>query len=457
MKSTFILSSATLLMSVFASAQPTQIGGSGSQVEVVDKIVGQVGDNIVLLSDVKGQVVQSKINGEDLGENAECLYFEEMMYQKLLLNQAQIDSIVISDEQVNASMENRLRSLEQQIGSRQKLEEFYGKTYAQIKEEFRDIIRDKMKSDEMERQITATVVVTPRDIEKFYKSIPEDSIPYINQKISLQHIVVYPEITEDDKTKTVNELKKWRDQIVNGEKSFETMAKIYSEDPGSAKQGGKMSASVGMMVKPFEDAAMSLKVGEVSDVIETEYGFHIIELLERRGNDYTCRHILRSPEVSRESIAKAAGVIDECYQRLQKAEITWEEAVKLYSEDEETKQNRGVITNPYTGEIYWDVQNLNQIDPQIFQLSSNLKVGQYSQPAIYLNYQTRQEGVRILRLADQTKPHVANLKDDYNFIKRAAQNNKEQEVIKKWVNESAKNAFIKIDEEYKNCDLNYTW
>ncbi|MDX1445642.1 peptidylprolyl isomerase [Lishizhenia sp.] len=455
MRSTFILSSVALFISFFAAAQPTSIGGTGK--ETVDKIIGQVGDNIILLSEVKNEVIQSEINGEGLGNNAKCSIFEDMMYQKLLLNQAQLDSIVINDEQVNANMENRLRTIEAQIGSREKLEEFYGKTYAQIKDEFREIIRERMMAEEMERQITANIVVTPREIEKFYNSIPKDSLPYINQQIALQQIVVYPEITTEDKAKTIAELNKWRDEIINGKKRFELMAKIYSEDPGSAQKGGLLEASKGMMVKPFEAAAMNLKPGEISEVFETEYGFHIVQLIERKGNDYTCRHILRIPEVSNESITKAAEVIDECYQRLQRAEISWDEAVKLYSEDKETKQNHGNVTNPYTGDIYWDVQNINQIDPQIFTVIQGLKVGQYTQPGIYINYQSRKEGVRIVRLADQTKPHVANLEDDYAFVKKAAQASKEQEVIGEWVEESIEKAYIKIDPDFKSCNLNYNW
>lgn len=455
MRSAFILSSVAVLMSFFAAAQPTSLGGTGK--ETVDKIIGQVGDNIILLSEVENEVIQSKLNGDNLGPNARCMVFEDMMYQKLLLNQAQLDSIVISDEQVNANMENRLRTIETQIGSREKLEEFYGKTYAQIKDEFREIIRERLMAEEMERQITANIVVTPREIEEFYKSIPKDSLPYVNQQVAIQQIVVYPEVTADDKAATIAELNKWRDEIVSGKKRFELIAKIYSEDPGSAQQGGLIKASKGMMVKPFEAAAMSLKVGEISEVFETEYGFHIVQLVERKGNDYTCRHVLRIPEVSNESIARAAAVIDECYQRLARAEISWSEAVQLYSEDKDSKQNNGNVTNPYTGDQYWDVQNINQIDPQIYPLIQNLKVGQYSQPTIYLNYMTRQEGVRIVRLADKTKPHVANLEDDYAFVKKAAQASKEQEIIDKWVKESVEKAFIKIDDEFKGCSLNYNW
>lgn len=455
MRSTFILSSVTLFISFFAAAQPTSIGGSGK--ETVDKIVGQVGDNIILLSEIKNEVIQSEINGEGLGENAKCTIFEDMMYQKLLLNQAQLDSIVINDEQVNANMENRLRTIETQIGSREKLEEFYGKTYAQIKDEFREVIRERLMAEEMERQITSNIVVTPREIEKFYASIPSDSLPYINQQIALQQIVVYPEITVEDKAKTIGELNKWRNEILAGKKRFELVAKIYSEDPGSAQQGGLISASKGMMVKHFEAAAMNLKVGEISEVFETEYGFHIVKLIERKGNDYTCRHILRIPEVSSESVSKAAEVIDECHQRLKRAEITWDKAVQLYSEDKETKQNHGNVTNPYTGDQYWDVQNINQIDPQIFTIIQGLKVGEYTEPGIYVNYQSRKEGVRIVRLADKTKAHVANLSDDYAFIKKAAQANKEQEVIQEWVKESVDKAYIKIDPEFKACNLNYNW
>tara|TARA_B100000508_G_scaffold136157_1_gene128796 strand:- start:43618 stop:44994 length:1377 start_codon:yes stop_codon:yes gene_type:complete len=425
--------------------------------KVIDEIIAQVGDNVVLMSDVKAQVLQIKNQGGEVNDQTSCNVLEELLYEKLLLNQAEIDSIEITDGQVNAEMENRLRQIEQQIGSREKLEEFYGKTYTQIKEEFREVIRDRMMSQEMERQITQDIAVSPEDVEEFFASIPEDSIPYINEKIAIQQIVVYPKITQESKNEVIEKLRGWRQDILSGNRSFSAVATVHSEDQGSRRQGGKIEATRGMMVKPFEAAAFSLKVGEISDVVETQYGYHIIKLLDRKGDNYTIQHILLSPEVGGEELSAAAALIDECYARLQKHEITWDEAVKEYSEDEDTKQNQGNLSNPYTGDQYWDVSQINQIDPQIFGLVNSMSVGEISEPALYTDQQDRKEGVRIVRIKDRTEPHVANLKDDYNFIKKAAENDKKSKKITKWVNRSLGNTYIRIAKKHQGCSFQYEW
>lgn len=425
--------------------------------QVIDEIVAQVGDNVVLLSDVEAQKLQYKNQEIEITPQTKCDILEELLYEKLLLNQAEIDSVQVTDGQVNAEMENRLRTIEQQIGSREKLEEFYGKTYTQIKEEFREVIRDRMMSQEMERQITQDIAVSPEDVEEFFKSIPKDSIPYINEKIAIQQIVVYPKITQNSKNEVIEKLRDWKKDILEGNRSFSAVATVHSEDQGSRRQGGKIEATRGMMVKPFEAAAFSLQVGEISDVVETQYGYHIIKLLDRKGDDYTIQHILLSPEVGSEELSEAAALIDECYSRLQKHEITWKEAVQQYSEDEDTRQNQGNVSNPYTGDQHWDVSQINQIDPQIFGLVNSMKVGEVSQPALYTDQKNRKEGVRIVRIKDRTEPHVANLKEDYNFIKKAAENDKKSKKITKWVNSSIGRTYIRISKNLEDCSFQYAW
>jgi len=448
-----IISFSTVLYSE-AQIVTNDANGDG---QVIDEIVAQVGDNVVLLSDIEAQKLQYKSQGANITSNTKCEILEELLYEKLLLNQAELDSIEITDGQVNAEMENRLRTIEQQIGSREKLEDFYGKSYTQIKEEFRDVIRDRMMSQEMERQITQDIAVSPEDVQEFFKSIPKDSIPYINEKIAIQQIVVYPKITQASKNQVIEQLREWRRDIIEGNRSFSAVATVHSEDQGSRRQGGKIEATRGMMVKPFEAAAFSLQVGEISDVVETQYGYHIIKLLDRKGDNYTIQHILMSPEVGSEELSSAAALIDECYSRLQKNEITWKEAVMEYSEDDDTRQNQGNLSNPYTGDQYWDVSQINQIDPQIFGLVNGMKVGDLSQPALYTDQKNRKEGVRIVRIKDRTEPHVANLKEDYNFIKKASENDKKSNKITKWVNGSIGKTYIRISENLDNCSFQYEW
>lgn len=444
-----LLFSSVLFLSTSIFAQ-----GGG---ETIDKIVAQVGDNIILLSDVQAQKLQAIQAGVELTPEIDCNVIEELMYQYLLLNQAELDSIVVSDAQVDAEMENKIRVIENQIGGRQKLEEFYGKTVTQIKKEFRSIIKDQLLSQEMERQITGDISVTPREVTEFYKQIPMDSIPLINSQLSFQQIVWYPEITVDDKQKAFDELDGIRNGIIQEGKSFSTQARIHSMDPGSAKQGGEIEGTRGMMVPQFEAAVFSLEVGDVSEVFESTYGYHIIKLLDRKGDDYKCQHILIIPQFENTALEAAAIKLDSCYNLLKSNTITWDEAVAKYSNDDATRQNKGIITNPITGEQTWDMEDLNQVDQQIYLLTDGMEKGDVSQPNLYSNYFERKQGIRIVRLMNRTVPHRANLDDDYSLIKRAAENDKKQKTISDWTKSKIGNAFIRIDEEFQDCQFKNDW
>lgn len=436
-----------LLLSFGVLAQPRK---------TIDKVAAQIGENIILLSDIEAQKLQAITSGVTLTPEADCRILEDLMFQNLLLNQAELDSIVISDAQVDAEMENRIRVIEQQIGGRQKMEDYYGKTITQIKIEFRPLIKKRLLAEEMQRQITQNVTVTPKEIEAFFKTIPVDSIPLINAQLSFQQIVVFPTITKEDKQLAWNTLENIRLGILKGKK-FEDEAKKYSQDPGSAPKGGVMSASRGMMVAAFEAAALSLKEGEMSNVFETEFGYHIVKLIKRNGDDYVCSHILIIPEFSRESLNAAAQKIEECHTALNQNTITWDDAVAKYSNDVNTKQNRGIITNPITGEQTWSMEDLNQVDQQIYLLTDALNKGDISTPSLYYDFNERKQGVRIVRLMERTSPHRANLIDDYALIQNAALNQKKEKTLNDWTDSKIENAFIRIDGSYAGCVFDHKW
>jgi peptidyl-prolyl cis-trans isomerase SurA len=440
------LISVLLSLSLSAKAQTT-----------VDKIVAQIGDNVILLSDIQAQKIQILQAGLELTPEKDCQILEELMYQNLLLNQAILDSIEVSDAQVDAEMEQRIRVIEGQIGGRQKLEEFYGKTIGDIKREFKTVIKDQLLSKEMERTITANVSITPREVRRFYENIPLDSIPLISSQLSFQQIVQYPEITTKDKERAFNKLADIRKKIIKNGKSFSTQARIHSMDPGSATEGGKINATRGMMVPQFEAAVFSLDKNGISDVFETNYGYHIVQLLDRKGDDYSCRHILIIPEFEFEAIAVAEKKMDSCYQLLSSGEISWEEAVTRFSNDETTRQNNGTITNPISGDIMWSMEDLNQVDQQIYLLTNSLEKGDLSTPSLYTNMMERKEGIRIVKLVDRTVAHRANLKDDYALIKSAAESEKKQKIVSEWTTSKIGNAYIRLDENYKNCNFSNNW
>lgn len=453
MKKTFLLGVVICFISNLGFGQKT-----------IDKIVAQVGDNIILYSEVQGQIESMKQNGAPEDQVNQCDILEQMMYNYLLVNQAELDSVQISDEQVDAEMENRLRMIESQMrnvkdenGNPITIESFYGKSKAQIKEEFRKSIKQRMQGQEVERGILNNVSVSPREVQEFYDKIPKDSLPFINSQLIFQQIGVFPVLTNDDKERARTELEGIRKQIVEQGKSFETMARIYSRDPGSAKLGGRIEATRGMMVKPFEATAYSLKINQVSNVFETEYGFHIMKLLERKGDDYVCLHILIPAEYNPDSIQAAETRINTCYQQLRDGKITWEQAVQRYSNDKNTKENNGIIMNPITGEIKWSLENINEVDPTMFQMTDGLEKGQFTTVMNYYDYNERREAMRIIRLMERTKPHVANLTDDYNLFRMMAEEQKKQEAIVKWTKSRINTIYIRIDDEFKTCNFQYNW
>lgn len=432
------------------------IFGTFEAQKLVNQIVAQVGDNIILWSDIETQRLQLP-DKEKAMEGKDCQILEQLLLEELLVNQALIDSLVISDEQVDAEMENRLRIMENKMGGRENLESFYGKSTVAIKEEFRTIIRNKMLAQEMERKITGDITVTPKEVAAFYQKLPKDSIPFINMKLSFQQIVQFPELTAADKKLAYDQLVDIRKQIVSGGKSFETMARLKSMDPGSASQGGKIAASKGMMVPQFEAALYDLKPGEVSEIVETMYGYHIIKLVSRKGDDYTVLHILIMPEYSSASISLASARMDSCYQLLSRNAITWDEAVLRFSNDEATKQNKGVLTNPYTMDIYWDMEQLNEIDQQIYLLTDALESGGVSLPSLYMDLFERKQGIRIVRLQNRVAAHQANLEEDYALIKLAAENDKKQKMLDDWTRTKIPNAYIRLDSQFQACNFRVNW
>ncbi len=455
--SQFIKSS--ILLAGFLLLGSSAIFAQGAEPKVIDKIVAQIGDEIILLSDIQNQRLQLLQNGSDGDKQTDCAILEEFMYEKLLVNQAKIDSVVVNDVDVNREMEERLRYIAGQIGSIEKLEEFYGKSVAKIKAEFFELIKKRLLADEMKRTITENVKVTPKEVEKFFKSLPKDSIPYINSKVTVAHIVLYPKITQSDKDKAFNELSGYKKQIESGTQRFATIATLHSDDPGSKISGGDLGWQTrGTMVPEFETALFNLKNNEISEVIETQYGFHIIQLLDRKGDNFHCRHILISPAVSDQALVKAATSIDSIHQAISKGTITFEEAARRYSDDENSKFNGGQIVNPYSGDYLWDIQNINDIDPQMSRIIERMNPGKFSTPSLYDNYQEQKQGIRIVKLISKTEPHIASLATDRQLIEMAALNEKRQIVIDAWITSKISGNYVQIDKSYmKDCKFKYAW
>jgi peptidyl-prolyl cis-trans isomerase SurA len=440
-----------LLLSVFFSLV------AFAQPGTLDKIVAQVGDNIILLSDIREQRLQAEEAKIAIDSLFDCRVLEQIMVTQILVNQAKLDSVVVSDEQVDSDMENRLRLIQNQMGGRQKLEEFYQMTYSEIKDKFREIIRTNMLADEMRNTITAGLGVTPKEVKDFFQKLPNDSVPFINMQLGFQQIVIYPEITKEDKKIALDRIRELRDQIVVQGKTFESLARLYSMDPGSAPMGGKIAATKGMMVPQFEATVCKVRPDEISEPIETEFGYHIIKLISRSGDDFICLHILIRPEFSVQTMNKASQRMDSCYRMLKLNELTWEQAVARYSNDASTRQNKGIISNPRNASQLWDMEDLNEIDQQIYLLTDAMEPGDITQPSLYMDFMSRQQGIRIVRLMQRIPAHKANLDADYALIKQAAENDKKARILSEWVKSKIGNAYIRLVPEFASCPLQYPW
>lgn len=426
------------------------IGASSQAQGIIDKIVGIVGNEIIMMSDIENQYIQMASQQMKVDGNTRCEILEDMMFQKLLYVQAQKDSLSVTPKEVETELDRRLSVFINQIGSEQKLEEYFGKTIKSIKDDLRSTIEEQMLAQKVQQKIIGDTKVTPSEVKNFFEKLPADSIPTIEAYYELSEIVIKPEVSKEDKEKVVAELNKIRERILNGE-SFSTMAVLYSEDPGSAMKGGELGfVSKTDLVPEFSQVAFNLTSPlDVSQVVETEYGFHIIQMIEKKGNMMNFRHILMKPKVSMEALEAADKKANEVYSILQSDTISFIDAVKKYSNGD-SKGSDGKVMNPYYGDARMTSEFL---DPYTKSAVMPLKEGEYSKP--FLSSDNKGSRViKIVRLDLDVKEHKANLKDDYLTLQRAALEDKNSRLIDEWVKDKVQSVYIKIDDEYKDCNFN---
>ena len=434
------------------------------QPQVIDKVVAVVGKNIILQSDIENQYIQYRMQGltDGTGKEVRARILEDLLLQKLMLNQAEMDSITVTDDQVEAQMDQRIRYFVTRLGSQEKLEEQFGKSMSEIKEEVRQAVKDQMLQEQVQAKIMQNVVVTPKEVKDFFNDIPNDSLPMIQPEYEIVQIVKRPPVSIDEKLQVKDRLYQIRKRILEGESSFSTMAVLYSEDPGSARQGGELGfAGKGVYATEFENVAFNLHDGEISDVVETQFGFHIIQLIERRGETVNCRHILLTAKVPVEALEKAQNQLDSVAQLIRNGDMTFEEACKKFSDDD-SKNNGGYLTNAGTGGNWLSLKDMQQLEaeyPEYKNLAfvvSRLEVGEVSDP-LPMTTNENNDAFRLIMVKRKTEVHQANLKDDYTLIQNWAIGKKRQEAIGKWVSNKAAKAYIRLDDAYKNSDFYYDW
>lgn len=425
-----------------------------SQEQIVDRIVAVVGKNMVLQSDIEQQYMeyrrQEGISGS--ASTVKCQILEQMLYQKLLVNQALLDSVEVTDAQVEQELEQRIGYFIMQLGSKEKLEEFYGKSVIEMKEEFRPAVKDQLLVRSVEDDITANVNVTPSEIKSFYRSIPADSLPLINSEVEIEQIIKIPPVSMEQKVVVKEKLRDLRRRVLDGE-NFATLAILYSEDPGSASRGGELGFyGRGELYPEFEAVAFKLEDGEVSDIVETKAGFHIIQMIERKGDFINVRHILLMVKPSLVDLERSRNELDSIAGLIRSDSMTFEEAALKFSDDPH-KASGGLMIDPMTGASRFE---MDQLEPQVSFAINNLEVGDISN-AVPMKTEEGEDAYRILRVKSRTEAHKANLEDDYDRIQLWALADKKQKKVLEWVNKNVKNAYLYVVDDYRSCDYLYNW
>ncbi len=421
--------------------------------KVIDEVIAVVGDEIVTKSALETQYLQYLSQGQKVTDDLRCIIMEDLLFQKLLLNQAKVDSVVVTEGQVESEMERRMRYFIGQVGSEKALEAYYKKSIEQIKSELRVSLEEQLLVQTMQDKITSDVSITPAEVKAFFNSFPTDSLPLINSEVEVAQIVMYAPISEESKEAAKAKLRDFKERIRNGE-SFSTLAVLYSDDKGSAKKSGEIGYIGRAEVEPeFAQAAFRLKPGQISEVFSTRYGYHIVELIDRKGEKVNVRHILIKPSIDYVGLEEAKVRLDSIAKVIEEDTVTFEQMALKYSEDEESKNNGGLIVNPYSGTATYQV---DQLDPSLFFMIDKLEVGEIS-AAFSTSDQRNREGYRIVKLMKRTEPHRANLDQDYQKIKNVALQQREQEEVQDWIKDKLENAYVKIDDKYSDCEFSNQW
>ena len=418
--------------------------------QIIDQVVAVVGQNIILKSEIETQYLQYRMQGyiEGSSRTIKCDILKDLIFQNLLLNQADVDSIVVAESTVDQELDRRFRYFIQQFGSKEKLEEYYEKSVDEFKEEMREVVKKQLIQQNVQAEIVSNVGITPKEVKAYYKLIPQDSLPLINTEYYVAELVKEPEITESEKLAVKERLLGLRKRILKGE-SFATLAILYSEDPGSAKKGGELGMyGRGELYPEFEDVAFNLNEGEISGIVETEAGFHIIQMIENQKDFVNVRHILLRPKISPIQIQESIAYLDSIYNLIQDTTYTFGEAVKIFS-DNPNRISGGYLINPATGANMFQAEEL---DPKVFYVIDKLKVGEVSKPVSFTTSENR-DAYRLLQLVSKTAPHRANIEKDYDKIYTIALNSKHQKILDEWVVEHAKKAYIRIVDNYSDCDF----
>lgn len=424
---------------------------------VADKIVGQVGDRIILRSDILNEIADMKRQyqgQEGVVFPTECQVLERQLIQKALILQAEKDSLSVTEEEIDATIDNRIRAAIQQYGSKDILEEIAGKTIYQLKEDFRTSFREQKLAEQMQNKIIETIKITPTEVKAYYNKIPKDSLPFYESEVELSQIVIIPKANRDIEEYVSKQMYDYKKSVESGAQKFEALVKLYSEDPGSKDQGGQynLNRNDRNWDPAFLAASFRLKENQISPVVKSKFGLHIIQLMSRSGDEAVVRHILRIPPVTEDEIKDAVKKLDSVKKQLIAGSLSFGEAVSKYSEDENSKFSAGSIS-AQDGNVFLSI---DMLDKDMVIALKDLKPGEYSAPQVYTDERGR-KAVRLIHLKRRTEPHRENLMDDYNRIAQRALESKKTQALDKWFKEHIPNYYVSIDKDFTGCESLKEW
>jgi peptidyl-prolyl cis-trans isomerase SurA len=407
-----------------------------------------VGDKIVLRSDLVNYIDDMKRGGSEVPEDADCFILERMMQDKALILQAEKDSLPVSDEEVEAELDQRIRYFIMQYGGKEAFEQIAGRTIYQVKEDFRKSIREGRLAKSMREKIVEYVKITPNEVRDYHSKIPKDSLPFYETELVIGQIVMHPKAGRELEKFAQDELSDYRKQIESGMKSFETMARLYSEDPGSKQTGGRYEINKNQKDwdPDFKNAAFRLKEGQISPVIKSKFGYHIIQMVSRNGDDAVIRHILRVPQILDEDIDVTIKKLDSVRTKLVEGALSFGEAVDKFSDDQNSKFTGGIMSGQGGNFV-----TIDELDKNLIPYLDKIKVGEYSAPMVYKDEQEKQ-AVRIVFLQNRTEPHRENLRDDYDRVAQRALAEKKERTVEKWFQGKLPTYYVMVDKDYQQCE-----
>lgn len=438
----------TLLMTLVAVSALAQ-----GRSNIIDEVVWVVGDEAILKSDVENYRIEAQQQGMRLEGDPYCVIPEQLAMQKLFLTQAAIDSVEVSDADVFSRVDMDIQGMIMQAGSREKLEEYAGKSVSQIRETMFNNYRDRMIVDEVQRNLMSGIKVTPAQVRRYFKDLPEDSIPFIPTKVECQIITRNPRISQEEIDRVKNELRDYTDRVNKGDAQFSTLALLYSEDKGSAVNGGELGfSSRTSFVPEFANVAFNLTDPKtVSKIVETEFGFHIIQLIEKRGDLVNCRHILRKPRVAIDSLQQCINDLDSIKAEIDRGLYTFDECVHLVSYDKDTRNNYGLLFDKNDNTSQFQMKDL---PTEVARAVAGMKVGDISAPFIMIDSKGK-EVVAIVKLKSRTNGHRATMVDDYQELQAVVLSKLREEKIESWIREKQKTMYVHINEDWVNCEFKY--